>query len=86
MQKGLIKQMDLGKYWEQKTKSPIPLIGIMMRNEFQASERATIDRLICDSLAYAEANYPYLPDSNQRNCKTELLKRENLKIIFNIRV
>ena len=34
MQKGLVKQMDLGEYWEQKTKSPIPLGGIVMRNTF----------------------------------------------------
>lgn len=62
MQKGLIKQMDLGEYWEQKTKSPIPLGGIVMRNEFTDTERAEVDRLIRDSLAYAEAYYPDLSD------------------------
>jgi 1,4-dihydroxy-6-naphthoate synthase len=62
MQKGLIKQMDLGEYWEQKTKSPIPLGGIVMRNEFTVAERAEVDRLIRDSLAYAEAYYPDLSD------------------------
>jgi len=62
MQKGLIKQMDLGEYWEEKTKSPIPLGGIVMRNEFSASDRAEIDRLIRDSVAYSEAYYPDLSD------------------------
>ncbi len=62
MQKGLVKQMDLGEFWEQKTKSPIPLGGIVMRNEFTAEERAEVDRLIRDSVAYAEAYYPDLSD------------------------
>jgi len=35
MQKGLVKQIDLGEYWEQKTKAPIPLGGIILRNEFK---------------------------------------------------
>ena len=62
MQKGLIKQMDLGEYWEQKTKSPIPLGGIVMRNTFPEKDRSEIDRLIRDSVAYAEAYYPDLSD------------------------
>src|SRR5579864_708710 len=43
MQKGLIKQMDLGEYWEQKTKTPTPLGGIVMRNTFSAEDRAEVD-------------------------------------------
>jgi 1,4-dihydroxy-6-naphthoate synthase len=62
MQKGLVKQIDLGEYWEQKTKSPIPLGGIVMRNTFPAKDRSEIDRLIRDSVAYAEAYYPDLSD------------------------
>jgi 1,4-dihydroxy-6-naphthoate synthase len=62
MQKGLVKQMDLGEYWEQKTKSPIPLGGIVIRNEFTFEERAEVDRLIRDSVAFAEAYYPDLSD------------------------
>src|SRR6185295_14951606 len=57
MQKGLIKQMDLGEYWEQKTKSPIPLGGIVMRNTFSAAERAEVDRLIRYSLGFDAAYY-----------------------------
>jgi 1,4-dihydroxy-6-naphthoate synthase len=62
MQKGLIKQMDLGEYWEQKTKSPIPLGGIVMRSSFTDHERNEVDRLIRDSLAFSEAYYPDLSD------------------------
>jgi 1,4-dihydroxy-6-naphthoate synthase len=62
MQKGLIKQMDLGEFWEQKTSSPIPLGGIVMRKKFNDEERSELERLIRDSLAYAEAYYPDLSD------------------------
>src|SRR5664279_4197678 len=62
MQKGLVKQMDLGEYWERKTNSPIPLGGIVMRKEFSEAVRAEVDRLIRDSLAYSEAYYPDLSD------------------------
>jgi len=62
MQKGLVKQMDLGEYWEQKTKSPIPLGGIVMRKSFSNEERSEVDRLIRDSLAFAEAYYPDLSE------------------------
>jgi 1,4-dihydroxy-6-naphthoate synthase len=62
MQKGLVKQMDLGEYWEQKTKAPIPLGGIVMRKEFTNSDKNEVDRLIRDSVAFAEAYYPDLSD------------------------
>ncbi len=62
MQRGLVKQMDLGAYWEEKTKSPIPLGGIVMRQSFTDHERKEVDRLIRDSLAYSEAYYPDLSD------------------------
>ncbi len=60
MQKGLIKQMDLGEYWEKKTKSPIPLGGIVMREEFSAEDKAAVDQLIHDSLEYSRSQYPEL--------------------------
>ncbi len=62
MQKGLVKQMDLGEYWEQKTNAPVPLGGTVMRNKFKKAEREEVDRLIRDSVAYAEAYYPDLSD------------------------
>jgi 1,4-dihydroxy-6-naphthoate synthase len=62
MQKGLVKQMDLGEFWEQKTKAPIPLGGIVMRTSFSETDRLEVERLIRDSLAYSEAYYPDLSD------------------------
>jgi 1,4-dihydroxy-6-naphthoate synthase len=62
MQKGLVKQIDLGEFWEQKTKAPIPLGGIVMRKEFKESEKSEVERLIRDSVAFAEAYYPDLSE------------------------
>ena len=73
MQKGLVKQMDLGEFWEQKTKAPIPLGGIVMRKEFSDEvDENEVDRLIRDSVAFAEAYYPDLSDyvlSTPRKCR-----------------
>ncbi len=85
MQRGLVKQMDLGEYWEQKTKAPIPLGGIVMRNTFPASVRAELDRLIRDSLAYAEAYYPDLSDYVTGNAQEmqESVMRQHIDLYVN---
>jgi 1,4-dihydroxy-6-naphthoate synthase len=65
-QKGLVKLMDLGEFWESETGAPIPLGGIILRKE-QAPGlpdppglREKIDRLIRRSLEYAFSRYPEL--------------------------
>jgi 1,4-dihydroxy-6-naphthoate synthase len=85
MQKGLIKQMDLGEFWEQKTKSPIPLGGIVMRKEFSDKEREELDRLIRDSLAYAEAYYPDLSEYVTKNSQEmqESVMRQHIDLYVN---
>ena len=85
MQKGLIKQLDLGEYWEQKTKSPIPLGGIVMRNTFSAAERADVDRLIRDSLGFAEAYYPDLSEYVTRHSQEmqESVMRQHIDLYVN---
>jgi 1,4-dihydroxy-6-naphthoate synthase len=85
MQKGLVKQMDLGEYWEQKTKSPIPLGGIVMRNEFSPAERAEVDRLIRDSVAFAEAYYPDLSEYVIRHAQEmqESVMRQHIDLYVN---
>jgi 1,4-dihydroxy-6-naphthoate synthase len=85
MQKGLVKQMDLGEFWEQKTKSPIPLGGIVMRKEFSDAQKADIDLLIRDSLAYAEAYYPDLSDYVVRHSQEmqESVIRQHIDLYVN---
>ena len=60
-QKGLKKIVDLGDYWEQKMRVPIPLGGIIMKNKFDKNTIGRIDGLIKNSLEYAFSNYPNLP-------------------------
>src|SRR6185503_13350967 len=45
-QKGLHKVIDLGEYWEEKMKLPIPLGGIAIKRSIDKSISLQIDRLI----------------------------------------
>ena len=61
--KGLSKWMDLGTYFEETFNAPIPLGGIIARNDINANEIAIVDDLIKQSVEYAFANsYDILPD------------------------
>ena len=61
--KGLSKWMDLGTYFEETFNAPIPLGGIIARNNINANEIAIVDDLIKQSVQYAFANsYDILPD------------------------
>ena len=55
---GLVKVMDLGDYWEQKTKAPIPLGGIVMKRSFDLSVQKKMERLIKKSVEFSLKNYP----------------------------
>ncbi len=61
-QRGLIKIIDLGEFWEQKTNSPIPLGGIVAKRNIPATLLKKIDRLIRQSIKYSFANYPILTE------------------------
>jgi len=54
--KGLLKIIDLGEYWEQKTDLPIPLGGIAIRREIQEDVKLKINELVQQSVEYAFAN------------------------------
>ncbi len=56
--KGLVKLMDLGENWEQKLQCPIPLGGIVLSKNFNATVQKKIDRLIRNSVEYAFSQYP----------------------------
>jgi 1,4-dihydroxy-6-naphthoate synthase len=58
--KGLIKLMDLGEYWEQFTSVPIPLGGIVAKRTLAPGILKTIDALIKESVEYSFKNYPSL--------------------------
>lgn len=61
-QKGLVKILDLGEFWEKATGAPIPLGGIVFRVGQEPTLAAKINMLIRKSLEYAFSRYPTLPD------------------------
>jgi len=61
-QKGLVKIIDLGEYWESTTGSPIPLGGIFIRKDVPLEIQQQVDALIHKSLQYSYQHYPQLSE------------------------
>ena len=62
-QKGLSKWMDLGTYFEETFNAPIPLGGIIARNDLPLEEVKILDTLIKESVEFAFKNsYDNLPE------------------------
>ncbi len=59
--KGLVKLLDLGEYWESKTGKPIPLGGIAIKRTLPDTIKKQVNRLIRQSVEYAFAN----PETSQ---------------------
>lgn len=57
-QKGLVKVLDLGEYWESKTGLPIPLGCIAVKRKMDITIQKKLDALIRRSLEHAFAHYP----------------------------
>jgi 1,4-dihydroxy-6-naphthoate synthase len=53
---GLEALLDLGKWWEQETGSPIPLGGIAIRRDLGSEVAGMVDQAIYNSLVMARAN------------------------------
>ena len=60
--KGLTKVVDLGAFWEQSMRSPIPLGGIAIKRSIEKTIRAEVNKLIRESVLFAYENYPPVPD------------------------
>lgn len=59
-QKGLVKLMDLGDWWENEMNAAIPLGGIVMKRSYSKDVIATVDRVLKSSIEYAWKHYPEL--------------------------
>jgi 1,4-dihydroxy-6-naphthoate synthase len=84
-QKGLIKLMDLGEYWEQETKSPIPLGGIVIKRSIKDSMKQKVDDLIRNSVQYAFNNYPLITDYVKQHSQEmeESVMRQHIDLYVN---
>lgn len=51
--KGLLKVIDLGEYWEKLTSSPIPLGGIMIKRSLPDDIKQKVNRIIQRSVMFA---------------------------------
>lgn len=54
--KGLRKIIDLGEDWEEKTKNPIPLGGIVIQRKFDKEVQQKVNRVLKRSVEFALAN------------------------------
>ena len=83
--KGLIKLMDLGKYWEEKTGSPIPLGGIVMKKSFEQKLQHQVDKLIRKSLENSFSNYPNISTyvSSHSQEMSEEVMRKHIELYVN---
>jgi 1,4-dihydroxy-6-naphthoate synthase len=61
-QRGLVKLIDLGDFWEKQTGVPIPLGGIVAKRSLSADVAKKVDTLIRKSVEYAFSNYPLITD------------------------
>ena len=84
-QRGLHKMMDLGEYWEQKMKVPIPLGGIAVKRSIDSSISLQVDSLIRKSLEYAFKNYPLVTDYVKQHSQTmsEEVMRQHIDLYVN---
>jgi len=84
--KGLSKWMDLGGYFEATFNAPIPLGGIIARNDINANEIAIVDDLIKQSVQYAFSNsYDILPDYIKSHSQemSEQVMRQHIDLYVN---
>jgi 1,4-dihydroxy-6-naphthoate synthase len=84
-QKGLHKLIDLGEYWEQKTKLPIPLGAIAVKRKFERSVAEKLNNLIKKSLEYAFANYTVITDYVKQHSQemSEDVMRQHIELYVN---
>ena len=85
-QKGLRKWMDLGSYFEDTFKAPIPLGGIIARKDMRKEEFQLLDSLIKESVQYAfENSYETLPDFVKCNAQemSEAVMRQHIDLYVN---
>ena len=84
-EKGLVKIVDLGEVWEQKTGFPIPLGGIAIHRRIRPDVRQKFDALLKASVHYAfdnpEASKDYVTCHAQE--MNEVVMRSHINLYVN---
>jgi 1,4-dihydroxy-6-naphthoate synthase len=84
-QRGLKKVSDLGEYWENKMRVPIPLGGIAAKRKTDKLLIRQIDQLIRRSLEFAFENYPVITDyvRDHSQAMDETVMRQHIDLYVN---
>lgn len=75
--KGLKKIKDLGEYWEENIKAPIPLGGIVGKRSIDKSILLKVNQLIRKSLEYSFEQYPTI--SNYIKCNAQEMEESVMR-------
>lgn len=83
--KGLQKIIDLGDFWEKKTKLPLPLGGIAIRRNIDNTVCLKINNLIKRSIQFAFSNYPVLNEYIRKHAQemSEEVMRKHIQLYVN---
>jgi 1,4-dihydroxy-6-naphthoate synthase len=84
-QRGLIKIMDLGEFWEQQTGLPIPLGCIAIKRTIDKKIQQQVGKLIKKSVEYAFSNYPFIAPYVKEYSQTmeEEIMRKHIDLYVN---
>lgn len=84
-QKGLVKILDLGSYWEAQTGLPIPLACIAINREVDIEVQHAVGRLIRKSIAYAFSQYPFINEyiKSHAQAMDEEVMRSHIELYVN---
>lgn len=84
-ERGLKKIIDLGEYWETKTKLPIPLGGIVINRKLPLEIQQKVNRVLRKSLEYAyknpTASLPFIKQYAQE--MNEEVMRKHIELYVN---
>lgn len=84
-QRGLIKIMDLGEYWQQQTGLSIPLACIAIKRSIAKTIQQQVGELIKKSVEYAFSNYPLIAPYVKQHSQTmeEDVMRKHIDLYVN---
>ena len=84
-QKGLVKILDLGAYWEQETGLPIPLACIAIKRSFDVKLQTKVGHLIRKSVEYAFDQYPFINEYIKAHAQAmeEEVMRKHIELYVN---
>ena len=82
--RGLRKIIDLGEYWEETARAPIPLGGIVIRRSLSEAVRQAVNRIVRRSVEYAlshrDASLPYVRAHAQEMSEQVMYKHIDLYV------